>query len=115
MTASRAPKSFLSFRVVPTSAGINGIRSGYLTEAEIRLTSRRTRTKERDYYTTSPESGLSGWTDDSQVDYSSWAPRQPDASVFNHEYCIEMNYWDWGLWNDAFCSQEKPYVCQVRV
>ncbi|KAF1393298.1 hypothetical protein PFLUV_G00037280 [Perca fluviatilis] len=56
-----------------------------------------------------------GWTDDSQVDYSSWAPRQPDASLFNREYCVEMNYWDWGLWNDAFCSQEKPYVCQVRV
>ncbi|TDH17400.1 hypothetical protein EPR50_G00009510 [Perca flavescens] len=55
------------------------------------------------------------WTDDSKFDYRSWAPGQPDNSFSNREYCVEMNYWDWGLWNDAVCNQQKPYVCAVRV
>ncbi|XP_032365691.1 C-type lectin BfL-1 [Etheostoma spectabile] len=54
------------------------------------------------------------WTDDSSFGYTNWAGGQPD-NARRREHCVEMNYWDWGLWNDANCNENKPYVCAVNV
>ncbi|XP_034722944.1 C-type lectin BML-1-like isoform X19 [Etheostoma cragini] len=52
------------------------------------------------------------WTDGSFGRYINWARGQPDNFLFR-EGCVEMNYWDWGLWNDVNCNEKKPYVCEV--
>ncbi|XP_037608798.1 C-type lectin LmsL-like [Sebastes umbrosus] len=54
------------------------------------------------------------WTDGTKSDYSHWAGWQPD-NLHGEEMCVEMNYWEWGLWNDEKCWQRKAYVCAVRV
>ncbi|XP_034722764.1 C-type lectin BfL-1-like isoform X2 [Etheostoma cragini] len=54
------------------------------------------------------------WTDGNFIAYTKWARGQPDNFLFR-EGCIEMNYWDWGLWNDANCNLKRPYVCLVNV
>ncbi|XP_068446697.1 serine/threonine-protein kinase BRSK2-like [Clinocottus analis] len=55
------------------------------------------------------------WTDSSKHNYSHWARGQPDSWFFKVEHCIEMNYWSWGLWNDADCRLHRPYVCQAKI
>ncbi|XP_032364240.1 C-type lectin BpLec [Etheostoma spectabile] len=55
-----------------------------------------------------------GWTDDNFIRYANWARGQPDNYWFRED-CVEMNYWDWGLWNDAYCYEKKPYVCEVII
>ncbi|XP_026234649.1 lectin-like [Anabas testudineus] len=54
------------------------------------------------------------WTDGHKCTFTNWARGQPDNSLMR-EGCVEMNYWSWGLWNDAPCGEEKPYTCQVRL
>ncbi|XP_032364237.1 C-type lectin lectoxin-Lio2 [Etheostoma spectabile] len=54
------------------------------------------------------------WTDDSSFGYTNWAAGQPDFRL-HKEYCVEMNYRDWGQWNDANCKEKKLFVCAVKV
>ncbi|XP_037608451.1 C-type lectin LmsL-like [Sebastes umbrosus] len=54
------------------------------------------------------------WTDATKSHYFRWAGGQPD-NLGGEENCIEMNYGEWGLWNDEDCLQRKAYVCAVRV
>ena len=53
------------------------------------------------------------WSDQSNVDFTSWYSRQPD-NYWNKEDCVEM--WPFathkGKWNDVDCSGEMGYICQ---
>ncbi|XP_071398659.1 C-type isolectin Sp-CL4-like [Centroberyx affinis] len=50
------------------------------------------------------------WSDGTPWKFTRWAPRQPDF-FFLHEFCVEMNYGDWGRWNDNYCMDRKAFVC----
>ena len=53
------------------------------------------------------------WSDQSDVDFTSWYSRQPD-NYWSREDCVEM--WPFsvhkGKWNDVHCSSELGYICQ---
>ncbi|XP_044059168.1 C-type lectin BpLec-like isoform X2 [Siniperca chuatsi] len=54
------------------------------------------------------------WTDGTDNSFTSWAYRQPDRFL-SREECVEMNYWDWTLWNDERCGQQRSYMCAVWI
>ncbi|XP_044060674.1 C-type lectin PAL-like [Siniperca chuatsi] len=54
------------------------------------------------------------WTDGTDNTFSRWAYGQPDMFLLREE-CVEMNYWDWTLWNDEQCGQHRSYMCAVRI
>ncbi|XP_070759870.1 C-type isolectin Sp-CL4-like [Enoplosus armatus] len=55
-----------------------------------------------------------GWVDGSTFSFSRWAPDQPDDLMYGED-CIEMNYWEWALWNDESCDVKRPYMCAVNL
>ncbi|XP_038061749.1 macrophage mannose receptor 1-like [Patiria miniata] len=58
------------------------------------------------------------WTDATRLDYTSWAPGQPDNALPitdpNSASCVAMmnDPNDPGLWNDATCTIRRAYLCQ---
>ncbi|XP_038077127.1 macrophage mannose receptor 1-like [Patiria miniata] len=58
------------------------------------------------------------WTDTTRLDYTSWAPDQPDNALPitdpNSASCVAMmnDPDDPGLWNDAMCTTPRAYLCQ---
>ncbi|XP_056299422.1 C-type isolectin Sp-CL4-like [Pseudoliparis swirei] len=50
------------------------------------------------------------YTDGSEFKNSNWYPGQPD-NAGGQENCVEMNYKDWGLWNDANCAEKNNFMC----
>ena len=55
------------------------------------------------------------WVDKTPVDYTNWAPGEPNDSVGN-ENCVEF-YTNGGLarqWNDGYCNNNKRFVCKKR-
>ncbi|XP_068423382.1 C-type isolectin Sp-CL4-like [Clinocottus analis] len=74
------------------------------------------------FYNHSPSHPVSFWigghrskgefkfTDGTAFKYTKWAPLEP----FNYggkEDCVELNYKDWGLWNDSVCTALNNFVC----
>ncbi|XP_078017762.1 lectin-like [Epinephelus lanceolatus] len=52
------------------------------------------------------------WTDNTPFHFARWGFMQLD--MVSGEECVEMNYKQWGLWNNAVCSGRKYYVCARR-
>ncbi|XP_053471146.1 ladderlectin isoform X2 [Ictalurus furcatus] len=50
------------------------------------------------------------WSDGSVFDFSAWHSGEPNHS--GGEHCVEMNYGDEVLWNDARCTTNLYFVCQ---
>ena len=53
-----------------------------------------------------------GWTDNSPVTYTNWAPGEPNhgGSSGKAENCVVMRKGD-GLWNDVVCYENREWVC----
>ncbi|XP_056299423.1 C-type isolectin Sp-CL4-like [Pseudoliparis swirei] len=50
------------------------------------------------------------YTDGSEVKHAHWSVGQPN-NAGGQENCVEMNYKDWGLWNDANCAAKHHFMC----
>ncbi len=62
-------------------------------------------------FSDSKKEGSFVWADGSKVDFMTWAGGEPNNA--GDEDCATMTPWAGGDWNDIFCDQSKPYVCQV--
>ncbi|KAK2817702.1 hypothetical protein Q7C36_021635 [Tachysurus vachellii] len=51
------------------------------------------------------------WSDGSVFDFSAWHSGEPNHAG-QQEHCVEMNYGDEVLWNDAKCNTKLFFVCQ---
>ena len=53
------------------------------------------------------------WSDGTAYDFEVWTPSQPNGG--HVQGCVEL----WNLitieWNDASCSDESSFVCQMSV
>ncbi|KAL6481361.1 hypothetical protein MHYP_G00094410 [Metynnis hypsauchen] len=52
------------------------------------------------------------WSDGSKFDFKAWHSGEPNNKE-RAEKCLEMNYGDEVLWNDARCSTKLYSVCQT--
>ncbi len=60
--------------------------------------------------------GTYKWTDATDVDYTYWAPGQPDREKEDHE-CVELNtqvsqYKS--MWNSQNCNELRSFGCKLR-
>ncbi|KAI5086787.1 ladderlectin, partial [Silurus meridionalis] len=51
------------------------------------------------------------WSDGSVFDFMAWHSGEP-SHYGGYEHCVEMNYGDEVLWNDARCNTELYFLCQ---
>ncbi|XP_014032156.1 galactose-specific lectin nattectin [Salmo salar] len=52
------------------------------------------------------------WSDGSKVVYTIWSSGEPSGS--RTENCVQTNYLNDKLWNDAVCSYKSAFVCATR-
>lgn len=55
--------------------------------------------------------GIFKWQDDSQLEYTSWFPLEPNNSG-DDEDCIEFHSSPPGRWNDISCCHSLPVFCE---
>ncbi|KAM8890403.1 C-type isolectin Sp-CL4-like [Synchiropus picturatus] len=53
------------------------------------------------------------WTDGTENGFINWGKNQPNLD-FLPQYCVKINYVDWGYYDDVDCFQYNSFVCQVR-
>ncbi|XP_065514322.1 C-type Lectin CRL-like [Caloenas nicobarica] len=52
------------------------------------------------------------WSDDSVIDYTNWAPGQPD-NQWDKEDCVVLDVFSgFKLWHDYPCNVKFPFLCQ---
>ncbi|KAK3100720.1 hypothetical protein FSP39_024244 [Pinctada imbricata] len=52
------------------------------------------------------------WTDGTALDFTKWAPKQPD-NYKGREDCVELVMYQ-ALWNDQVCSNRRNWICKVK-
>ncbi|XP_072042783.1 uncharacterized protein [Amphiura filiformis] len=57
--------------------------------------------------------GVYQWSDNSQYDYTNWAPGQPD-NYGSDQDCVAVWPHQDGKWKDNQCTRQYPYICQKR-
>ena len=55
--------------------------------------------------------GVRSWSDGSPIDYENFNDGEPNSF---EEKCIEMIHGTGYKWNDAFCTNTRPYICKVQ-
>lgn len=51
------------------------------------------------------------WSNNSKLDYTNWAGGEPNNA--GDEDCAHLAPWAGGGWNDMFCAQVRPYICNL--
>jgi len=59
-----------------------------------------------------PALGRFTWSDGTPFDFTAWHPGEPNNTT-SFEDCVTLNRFAELTWNDSFCGEPSPFVCEV--
>nr|XP_046272981.1 lactose-binding lectin l-2-like [Scatophagus argus] len=62
-----------------------------------------------------PREGGWMWSDGSAVNFTFWAPGEPNNNQGGNEDCAHLNFGTNRKWNDICCDSTYPSVCEKRI